>query len=116
MLFNKKSSKGLAQIFSNDELAKYLDSLEWTDARNDRHVWQWVKLRSIVKDSLIMSGIITTLPRGKLGKYIYSVVNSRIERYNPSIIPEKTVKTDTVRKIGTFDFDSQKKGIVTKID
>ena len=117
MLFNKHTKhKGLGELFSNDNLARYLDSLEGTEAHNDRHVWQWVKIRSIEKDSLFMSGVIANLPRGRIGRYIYTVKNTMIERYDPAIVPHKNIVTDTLRKIGTFDFDVQKKGIVNKIE
>ena len=116
MLFKHSKHKGLGELFSNDNLAKYLDSLQWTEGRNDRHVWQWVKIRSIEKDSLFMSGVIANLPRGKIGNYIYTVKNTMIERYDPSIVPRKTVKADIMRKIGTYDFEVRKKGIVTQID
>lgn len=115
MIFHKCETD-FNKLFSNKKLAEYLDTLHWTKAHNDRNIWEWVKLRQIKEDNAFMHKLLTDLGRIKLGKYIYDFKNSRAERYNPKVIPTKPVKKDKVVNLGPYDFDLEKKGVVTKIE
>ncbi len=114
MLFNKvKEVKPL----SNKWLEQQLNNLTWHKASNDKHEWEFVKLRQVQEDNIVLAMILAQLPRKKIGPFVYTQKNGLLERYNPKVIPTKReIIKNIVSKIGSYDFDLEKRGVIDHID
>ncbi len=74
MLFRSKNKGTLRmqELFSNQSFQLSLEDLKWQHAESENHAWEFIKIKSIEKESLFFAIILRSLTTNlKFGEYVY---------------------------------------------
>jgi len=118
MLFNKNKKPTIQDYFSDNIIENSLMKLKWEHAESETHAWEVIKLQEIQKENKILSMLLSSMGRFRMGEYLYNVTGNRIERSGKSIkIKNKQNPLVRLSKKFTIRIKPREdpKGIVTKI-
>ncbi len=104
MLFRSKN-KGtltLQDLLNNKLMAQSLEHMSWTYGQSQTHAFEFLKIKEIEKDSLVLAVLLRALSKSfKFGEFIYTRKGIDIlEREGPSIkLKKKYNKLFSVEKV-----------------